>query len=156
MRRYHTDIVKDTLDNVGRRAALLARQKNRSDLAPKPQHKDVLEGFCDDAILRILIATGKIRAHSGEPETQLNTSTGEEEETGLFLSDYIDADTDMSEMIPVELWPALTYAVLAEWFLSIGEHNIAQDFEGRFTSQLAQYRFGPNTPATASRPYRPI
>jgi hypothetical protein len=156
------DLVAVTIDDVGRRTGLMARQSNDPQLAARPQHKAILEMFCDNGIKAILFVCGIITPPPG-PDLPAHhhhhhVHVDDDDDTTHYNiddSECASPATNMIELVPAELWLALTYYVMQEWFYSIGRANLGEFFMGKYKTELADHRFV-GTPATARLPYRPI
>ena len=143
------EVAKDfVLEDVGTRLATLARVKNKPELAIDDEADEKLvTTFYDAARTRVLTDANIIKS----PDLE---DIGEE---GLDEASAVDPPDDPDpELIPSVLWTAISYWIMREWFITVGEPQLSTFYENAYKSELSQYRFGLFSPKTASRPYRGI
>jgi hypothetical protein len=127
------DLRQITLDDVGTRTALIARVEEDDNLGTMPDDEPALFTFYDAALLRIVTLCNLI--------------------TDLTPSD--DGKLDIpQDIIPRRLWTALTLFVVKEWFKGIGKIDLGNFYEGEFNKEISTYRFNPDKPTVATRPFR--
>lgn len=130
-----TDLLDIILDDVGRRSGQLARTTDKDSVATSDDDKPILSTFYDDGLLALLILSGVIQS----------------------TSDYLDPESAPNPMLlPRELWTALTYYILKEWFKTIGEIELFQLYDMEYEKESTRRRFSPGTISTATRTYRGI
>lgn len=143
------------LRDVNQRAAALSERENDRRLMPQVSDQEKLKKYFDSAVMKLAAATGNIK-HLEFPATAVSTTSIDPEATTDSTTDNMDPLTGPAELVSVELWQAMAYFVLSEWFDSIGAFNLAQHFENKYLSERAEHRFTPTMRKTVDRPYRDI
>lgn len=141
------------LRDVNQRAAALSEREDDRRLMPLNSDQDKLTKYFDGAVLKLAAATGNVK-HIDFPATTVSTTNIDPEVTTDSTSDNMDPITGPAEMVSMELWQALSYYVLSQWFESIGAFKLAEFFEGKYLSERAEHRFTPTMRKTAERPFR--
>lgn len=131
--------VDHILKQVSTRTSLIARTNGSRKLATQVDDDWLLKQFLYKGAYKILIARGEIPAESvydPEPTTEQITAV-------------------MAEIYP-EHEDCLVFYILFEWFRSIGEQGLKDEYEKSHENELGKYRFVVRTPITAERPYRGV
>jgi hypothetical protein len=131
--------VDHILKQVNSRTALLARTTGTRKLATQVDDDWLLKQFLYKGTYKILIARGVI-----PPESVYDPEPTTEQVTAV-----------MAEIFP-EHEDCLVFYILFEWFRSIGEQGLKDEYEVSHDKELDKYRFVVRTPITAERPYRGV
>lgn len=129
------------LADVNRRSALTAQAYDKFEIATTEDQIDSLQSFYDAVVPKLRIAAGMMH------EEQLDDDQVED-----------DPDDSANEPeLPVELELAAVFYVLAQWYLSIAEAPLFQQYDALYEKEVARHRFTPGVPTKGIQiKYRPL
>jgi len=92
----------------------------------------MLTGFYDEAITEVETRVGIVYG---------KTSTTDENGVVTVTDAYLP---DTAALLPKELKKSISYNIISEWFLSIGELELSELYSRNFENEVAKYRFAPS------------
>jgi hypothetical protein len=118
----------------------LARTNGKSKLVIQPKSVGLIKQFFYKGTYKLLIARGLVGP------------------TSVLDQDPSSAQvTEMMTEVKPEHEDCIAYYVMAEWFRTVGELGLKQEYETLHDDQLRAYRFTPRDDfSTAKRVYRPF
>src|SRR3990172_9136347 len=141
--RVLTNIEKFILDEVGTRTTAAARMGKNFMLAADADGDDktTLLSYFDVGMNKLLMYSGIVRADPVHGREVIEEGTTTSTEDDLLANQ----EEGGGNLLPQELWQALAYWVMHEWYANI-DPNLSTFWLGKYKTEAAEHRFSGTKP----------
>jgi hypothetical protein len=146
--RQLNDLEKFVLDEVGTRTMQAAKQTGNDRLFADADGSDqnTLLSYIDSGMNKLLTYAGIVRADPAHGREVLEAG-----ETTVDTDELLaNSEQGGKKLLPQELWVALAYYVIAEWYSAV-DPNLSTFWMNKYKTEAAEHRFTPGTKPWADR-----